>query len=190
MATESIEVTELLRLWREGDRDAENLLFETVLPHLRKLAQHFLRRERRDHTLEPTELVDTIYFKLVAAKDQDWQSRGHFYAIAARAMRRYLIDYARARTGPELVPLDTLGDSGAPARDKLEQAVMVDRLLEDLEKVNPEGCSIVELKFFLGLTDDEAADAVHMHVRKLQREWFDARRWLFERMEGIPPRNT
>src|SRR2546422_6721852 len=91
------DITDLLQRWRDGDRDAENDLFALVLPNLRRLAHYFMKGERKGHTLQATELVNQVYFKLVAAKDRDWRSRKHFFAIAARAMRRYLIDYARGR---------------------------------------------------------------------------------------------
>lgn len=183
MAPKPAEVTQLLQQWRTGSRDAENRLFEVVLPDLRRLAQYYMKKERPDHTLEPTDLVDQIYFKLIAARDRDWQNRGHFFAIAARAMRRYLIDYARARPDVELVPMEGLSEGFTASRSKFEQAVVVDRLLDRMEDENRDWCTIVELKFFLGLTDEEAAEVLHMHVRKLQREWFDARRWLFERLD-------
>lgn len=184
MPADSSDVTQLLREWRAGDASAANRLFEAVLPDLRRLAQHFMKKERADHTLEPTELVDQIYFKLVAAKDRDWQSRGHFFAIAARAMRRYLIDYSRTRPDAELVPMEALTESCGAPRDNMDLAVTIDSLLDRMEAVNHEWCTIVELKFFLGLTDDEAAEVMGIHVRKLQREWFDARRWLFERVQS------
>lgn len=90
------DVTQLLLKWREGDREAENELFTLVFPNLRRLAHYLMRGERKSHSLQATELVDQLYFRLVAAKDRDWQNRQYFFAIAGRAMRRYLIDYARA----------------------------------------------------------------------------------------------
>src|SRR5882724_4268711 len=95
------DVTQLLRRWREGDRDAENELFTRVLPDLRRLAHYLMKRERAGHTMQASELVDQVYFRLVAAKDRDWRTRKHFFAIAARAMRRHLIDYARGRPDAE-----------------------------------------------------------------------------------------
>ena len=90
-------ITLLLARWREGSRSAENELFALVLPNLQRLAHHLMKGERKGHTLQTTELVDQAYFRMVAAKDRDWRSRQHFFAIAGRAMRRYLIDYARGR---------------------------------------------------------------------------------------------
>src|SRR5215471_21380876 len=104
------EITQLLHRWREGSREAENELFALVLADLRRLAQYLMKGERKGHSLQPTELVDQIYFRLVAAKDRDWQNRQHFFAICARVMRRYLIDHARRRLDGEFVTVDGMRD--------------------------------------------------------------------------------
>src|SRR5262245_29157988 len=104
------DITELLQRWRDGSRDAENDLFALVLPNLRRLAHYLMKGERKGHTMQATELVNQVYIKLVAAKDRDWRSRKHFFAIAARAMRRYLIDHARGRPRNEFVVLSGLED--------------------------------------------------------------------------------
>jgi len=177
------EITQLLQEWRAGSHEAEERLFELVLPELRHMAHRCMKGERRDHTLQPTELVDQIYFRLVAAKDQSWQNRAHFFAIAARAMRRFLIDYARARPGVTFLPMDRMAGH-LPYRDsKIELALAVDSVLEDLAKDHSDLCSIVDLKFFLGLTDDETADVMGLSLRSTQRLWQDARRWLFDKLE-------
>jgi RNA polymerase sigma factor (TIGR02999 family) len=177
-------ITQLLQQWRQGSREAEGELFGLVAPDLRRLAHYFMRGERQGHTLQPTELVDEIYFRLVAAKDRDWRNRAHFFAIAGRAMRRYLIDYARGRPNAGFVPLDEMGLFSPAESAKLETAVMVDGLLDQLAHIHPDWCQVVEVKYFLGLTDEEAAEALAMKPRTLQRNWSDARQWLFERMEG------
>jgi RNA polymerase sigma factor (TIGR02999 family) len=178
------DITELLHRWRAGSPDAERELFERVVPELRRIAHYLLRGERKGHTLQATEMVDEIYFRLSRAKNQDWRSRQHFFAIAARAMRRYLIDYARARQTGELVTLDGLENLLPMDDEKLDQAIAVDRLLEGLEAVNPQWCTLVELKYFLGFTDEEAADALALKLRTTQRMWLEARQWLFTRMES------
>lgn len=181
------DVTKLLHEWRDGSPDAENELFNVVFPDLRRLAHYLMRGERKDHSMQATELVDQVYFRLVAAKNQDWQNRRHFYAIAARAMRRYLIDHARGRADAEFLPIDEMenflpGDLGQD-KSKLDNAVTIDRLLTEMGKTQPQWCSLVELKYFLGLTDEEAADVLGLKVRTMQRMWRDARFWLHERME-------
>lgn len=179
------DVTQLLHQWREGDREAESQLFELVLPDLRRLAHYLMSGERRNHSLEATELVNQVYFRLVAAKNRDWQNRRHFFAIAARTMRRHLIDHARGRPGAEFVPLDGIKDLLPAGTAKLDLAITVDRLLNELAEAKPEWSLIVEVKYFLGLGDEEAAEALGMKLRTMQRMWFEARQWLFERMESL-----
>ncbi|HXE63930.1 MAG TPA: ECF-type sigma factor [Bryobacteraceae bacterium] len=176
------EVTQLLHRWRQGSPEAESELFALVMPNLQRLAEHFIHRENPGHPMQATELVDTIYFRLVAAKDREWQSRRHFFAIAARAMRRYLIDQARGRPRGRFVTLGALEikrGSGGNA----DIAILVDRLLNELAETRPEWSMLVEMKYFLGLTDEETADAMGLKLRTLQRMWRDARQWLFSRME-------
>lgn len=178
------DITQLLRRWSEGSIDAENELFRVVRPDLAKLANHFIGLERPGHTVAPSDLVNEIYFRLVAAKNREWQSRHHFFAIAARAMRRYLIDYARNRGKAQFVPLPEIEVALSAGASKIELALTIDRLLHELQKVQPELCSVVELKFFLSLTDQEAADALGLKLRTFQRMWQDAREWLFQRVDG------
>jgi RNA polymerase sigma factor (TIGR02999 family) len=142
-----------------------------------------MKGERKGHTLQPTELVDETYFRLVGAKDRDWQNRAHFFAIAARAMRRYLIDYARARPGAEVIALEEIKDYLPADSANIDMAITVDRLLDQLAGTKPEWCRIVEVKYFLGLTDEEAADALGMKLRTMQRMWLEAREWLFAHAE-------
>ena len=181
---QSGDITQLLQRWREGSRDAENELFTLVLPNLRRLAHYLMKGERKGHSLQATELVDQIYFRLVAAKNRDWRNRQHFYAIAARAMRRHLIDHARARPEGEFVGLDTIKDFLPADSAKVDLGLSVDRLLDQLEKTKPDWCMLVEMKFFLGLTDEEAAETLGIKLRSMQRMWRDARQWLYERTES------
>jgi RNA polymerase sigma factor (TIGR02999 family) len=122
----------------------------------------------------------------VGARERDWENRRHFFAVAARAMRRLLIDHAGGRTTAEQVPIAGLEAWLRGRDDKLDLAVAVDQLLAELEATHQDWCSIVELKFFMGLTDEEAADALGLPLRTMQRKFSDARRWLFERLESRP----
>jgi RNA polymerase sigma factor (TIGR02999 family) len=183
MVDEPGEITLLLRKWREGDRDAENELFARVFPNLRRLAHFLMKGERRGHSLQATEIVNQVYLRLVAAKDRDWQNRRHFFAIAARAMRHYLIDHARRRPNAEFVELDGVQDLLPADSAKLDTAIAVDRLLDQLAATKPIWCELVELKYFLGLTDDEAAETLGIKLRTMQRMWSDARQWLFDQRE-------
>lgn len=175
------DITLLLHQWQQGSPDAENQLFDLVVPDLQRLARYLMKRERPDHSLQPTELVDQIYFRLVAAKNRDWQNRRHFFAIASRAMRRYLIDHARGRPDAQFIALDGMENFLPADGAQVELAITVDRLLNELAATNPEWCNLVELKYFLGLTDEEAADVLGIKMRTMQRMWRDAREWLFER---------
>jgi RNA polymerase sigma factor (TIGR02999 family) len=183
MADDTGDITHLLHKWRDGSPLAENELFELVHADLRRLAHFRMQRERKAGSLQTTELVDQVYIRLVAAKNRDWQNRQHFFAIAGRAMRHYLIDLARVRPDAEVIGLENL-EQMLPGRSaKVDFAITVGRLLDELEKAEPAWCNLVELKFFLGLTDEEAADVLGIKLRTIQRMWHDARRWLFERME-------
>src|SRR5262245_15728796 len=120
------DVTQLLQRWRGGDRDAENQLFVLVLPNLRRLARYLLKGERKDHSLQCTELINQVYLRLVKAKDRDWQNRAHFFAIAARAMRRHLIDHARAGPKASFVALEDVKEFLPADTADLELAITVD----------------------------------------------------------------
>ncbi|HLH00951.1 MAG TPA: ECF-type sigma factor [Bryobacteraceae bacterium] len=178
------DITGLLHQWREGNREAENELFALVLPNLQRLAHHMMRGERKGHTLQATELVNQIYLRMVAAKDRDWRNRQHFFAIAARAMRRYLIDYARGRPNADFVPLEGIENVLPAGSARVDLAITVDRLLTELEQSKPEWCTLVEVKYFLGLTDEEAAETLGLKLRTMQRMWRDVRKWLFEHTES------
>jgi RNA polymerase sigma factor (TIGR02999 family) len=190
MPEQTGDITQLLQQWRHGSAEAENQLFDRVNPGLRRLAHYVMKGERKGRSLQPTELVDQIYLRLVAAKDRDWQNRKHFFAIAGRAMRRYLIDQARGRPDAEFVTFERL-ETLLPARtSKLEFAITIDQLLNQLAKANPEWCQLVELKFFLGLTDEEACEVLGIKLRTMQRMWRDARQWLFEQTESGHGKNN
>jgi RNA polymerase sigma factor (TIGR02999 family) len=178
------EVTRLLKQWRQGSRTAEARLFALVLPDLRRLARRYMRRERQGHTLAPTALLNETYLRLTGAKHQDWQDRRHFFAVAARAMRRYLIDYARGRPKAQFVSMT--GSDWLPAAEtpRMETALAVDRLLTELEHEHPDRCAVVEFKFFLGFTDQETADALGIPLRTVQRRWQEGREWLYERLRS------
>jgi RNA polymerase sigma-70 factor (ECF subfamily) len=178
------EITRLLHQWQSGDRDAESALFELLLPDLRKMAQRHFRNERVSHTLQPTALVNEAFLRLSRSKHLEWRDRQHFFAIAGRIMRRYLIDHARARPGVVLIAMESVPERLLAGKSRTELAFDIDRLLDELDAENRQQCSVVELRFFLGLTDEEAADALGLSLHTLQREWYRARRWLFERLEA------
>jgi RNA polymerase sigma-70 factor, ECF subfamily len=177
------EITLLLRDWREGDKAAESRLFELVMPDLRRIAERCFARERPGHTLQPTALINEAFLRLTAARKIDWRDRGHFLAFAARVMRRYLIDYWRSKPSVRIealhgMPESVLGAYSGP----LDLMLALDAALEDMDSQSKQWSAVIELKFYLGLSDEEAADALNLPLRSLQREWFRARNWLFERL--------
>jgi len=180
--TEPEDITLLLHQWRDGDRDAESKLFGALMPELRKIADRCLRRERRGHTLQRTELVNEIFLKLDKAKTIDWQDRGHFLAIVTRMMRRYLIDYARSRHKCELLSMEGLPEGVMAGRTRLELAVAVDEQLDEMEKEFPRRCSVIVLMSYLGLTPQEAAEKLGLSQRTVEREWHEGKKRLFERL--------
>lgn len=177
------EITILLERIRLGNKEAESRLYEIVMPDLRRLAQHFMSGERPDHTLQATELVSRMYLRLAGAKFS-LRDRGHFFAIAARAMRRELIDYARSRPHLEVVPLIGFPERVLATKDKRELAVTIDELLDRMRETMPLECSIVEMKFFFGTTDEETAEILGLPLRSMQARWQNARIWLFENAEA------
>ena len=175
------EVTRLLHAWSAGDRTVEDRLFSLILPDLRNLAQYLMRREPRDATLQPSALLNEAYMRLLASRERDWENRRHFFAVAARVMRRLLIDHARTRRKSLVVPIDSAREP-RESDPQLELSLAVDRLLDELQQTHPDWCSIVELKYFIGFTDAETADALGLPLRTVQRRFGDARRWLYERL--------
>jgi RNA polymerase sigma-70 factor (ECF subfamily) len=182
---DSSDVTVLLQAWGAGDRSVEDRLFAMLLPDLRRIARNLMRREPAGHSLQTTALLNEAYLRLVRDRERDWESRQHFLAFAARAMRNLLIDHARGRRGGPKLPLDEFAGLLPTRPEHLELAISIDTLLHELVESHPDWCAIVEMKFFAGFTDDEACEALGIPLRTLQRRFGDARRWLFERME--PP---
>jgi RNA polymerase sigma factor (TIGR02999 family) len=179
------QITELLRDWQEGSQEALDRLMPVVYSALRGIASRHLARERRDGTLATTALVHEAYVRLVDQRDVDWQSRAHFFAIAARMMRRIVIDEARRRKrtkrGSGVVPVqiesaDAVAEGGGL---EIPDVLALDRALADLETMDPEQGRVVELKFFGGLTVEEIAAVMNTSTRTVKREWSVARAWLY-----------
>lgn len=164
-----------------GDKDAADRLLPMVYEHLRKAAQLDLMGERTGHTLSATALVHEAYLKLVGPRDVAWASRGHFYAAAAEAMRRILLDHARsrARRGGAIARFEQLEDVAALATADPEQIVAVDAAVRRLETEDPEAAAMVRLRFYAGLSVDQAAQALAMSPRSAARVWSYARAVLY-----------
>ena len=178
-------VTSLLRAWGQGDLRARETLMPLVYRELRRQATVYLRRERADHTLQPTALVHEAYLRLVGQERVVWQSRAHFYGIAAQMMRRILVDHARGhRRGKRFgvavrVPLDDrIGAAEPPDVDLL----LLDQALDELTAIDLRQGRIVELRYFGGLSEDEVADVLAISRSTVTREWQIAKGWLFRRV--------
>lgn len=191
------EVTQLLN--RLGGGDAEprgtspervvDRLFPLVYDELKGLAQARLRSERPDHTLNATALVHEAYLKLVDQTRANWQNRAHFFAIAARAMRRILVDYAKARNAEKRgggAPLATFDEESGPRTSGPEELLELDEALTRLEALEPRQARVVEYRFFVGLRDKEIAEALGVSVPTVRLDWRTARAWLGTELGPAP----
>lgn len=182
-------VTVLLRSAAAGNPDASASLFAIVYDELRRLAASALRHERAGHTLQPTALVHEAYVRLASEPDERWRDRSHFFAVAALAMRRILVDHARSRNAlkrrhyEEAVPLDQVAVF-APDTPDLD-ILALDRALRRLAEIDPRQAQVVELRFFGGLSVEETAEIAGASVRTIKRDWQAARAWLRREMARI-----
>ena len=184
-------VTEWLIAWGQGDQLARERLMEAVYGDLRRRAAAFLRRERQAHTLQPTALVHEAFLRLVDQSRASWKNRAQFLAVAARMMRRVLVDHARARGARKRdaglrVSLDDapeLAEAGTTDVDLLA----LDQALQALAALDERQATIVELRYFAGLTVEEAAEVLDVSPATVKRDWVAARAWLFQRLRGSRP---
>jgi RNA polymerase sigma-70 factor, ECF subfamily len=176
------DVTALLTDLAKGNGGAASKLIPLVYDELRRLAGGYMRRERSDHTLQPTALVHEAYLKLVEQRSVDWQGRAHFLGIAAQIMRRILIDHARGHLrdkrggGERPVPLD---EALVFAPEQSSELVKLDQSLERLAKLDPRQSKIVELRFFGGLTVEQTAEVLGISEKTVKRDWSMAKAWLY-----------
>lgn len=181
------EVTELLLSWNQGDRDALDRLIPLVEAELRRLARRFMRRERGDHTLQTSALINEAYLKLVDQQSVQWQDRAHFFAVSAQIMRHILIDHARKHQyakrggGAEKIPLDEVAEL---SDQRAAELIAMDDALRDLATADPRKSQIVELRFFGGLSIEETAEALDISPATVTREWRMARAWLHHAMSS------
>jgi len=180
------EVTLLLKQLTKGEEGAVEKLIPLVYDELRRLAAGYMRRERPDHTLQPTALVHEAYLKLVEQRNSDWQSRAHFFGVAAQLMRRILIDHARAhlrskRGGRESKV--SIEEACLFSEDRSGELLALDEALVTLEKLDPRQSRIVELRFYGGLSVDEASEVLNISPRTVEREWTIAKAWLYMQLK-------
>jgi RNA polymerase sigma factor (TIGR02999 family) len=185
MAPRTDQVTRLLRDWSAGDSEALNQLAPLVYGELRRIAGNFLQAERPGHTLQPTALVHEAYIRLVQQDQPAWNSRAHFTAVAAHYMRQILVDHARKRNavkrgnGEAAVSLD---DVVAYAPDRSDRLLALDEALHELAGAAPERCQMIEMHFFGGMTQEEIATVLSIHVNTVARHLRVAQAWLQSRM--------
>ena len=183
-AQSPLQLTALLRAWGNGDQDAGERVFPLVFQELRRQAARYMRRERREHTLQPTALVHEAYLRLAGLDGLDFPSRGHFFALAAKVMRRVLVDHARRRRAAKREGWRvTLSDPDLPAGSAPGTDLLaLDEALDELTRLDPDQARIVELRFFAGLSVEETAQIVRVSPRTVKREWQTARVWLQHRL--------
>ena len=177
--------TDLLRAWGRGDLQARDDLLPLVYGELRQRAAAYLRRERRDHTLQPTALVNEAYLRLVGQRRVSWQNRAHFIGVAAQMMRRILVDHARAhrairRPGAGLKV--SLAEAIGATRPLDCELLLLDQVLNDLAAQDPRQAQIVELRYFGGFSEQEVADVLAISRSTVTREWQTARAWMYRRL--------
>ncbi|HZU21797.1 MAG TPA: sigma-70 family RNA polymerase sigma factor [Terriglobales bacterium] len=183
-------ITLLLLRWREGERNALDELVPLVYDELRRLARHYLRQERNNHTLQTTALVHEAYLRLAGEDPPQWQNRAHFFGIAAGAMRRILVEHARGVAAAKR--------GGGACRVTLDRALAfapqvdldvaeLDRSLCELTRLDAQQGRLVELRFFAGLSIEEASEVLGISPSTAKREWAAARAWLYRAMMGSAP---
>jgi RNA polymerase sigma factor (TIGR02999 family) len=182
----STDITGLLGRWSSGDPAALERLMPLIYAECRRIAARQLRREGRDHTLAPTELVHELYLRLVDQRHATWENRAQFFGVAAQIMRRILVDYARARHARKrggsaiFVSLDVAAETSKEG--SVADVLAIDAALDRLAARDPEQVRIIELRFFAGLTVEETAHVVGRSPRTVKREWALAKAWLYREL--------
>jgi RNA polymerase sigma factor (TIGR02999 family) len=175
------DITRLLADWNGGNQTALDKLLPLVYEELRRLASHYMRRERTDHMLQTTALVHEAYLRLVNQENARFQTRAHFFAVAAQVMRRILVDYARgrhrAKRGKGAADLN-LNDVAVLSDERAEEVIAVNSALDNLTAIDPRKSRVFELRYFGGLSVDEAAEALKVSPATVARDWRMAKAWL------------
>jgi RNA polymerase sigma factor (TIGR02999 family) len=189
-ASPSHDVTGLLIEWSEGEQGALDRLLPLVYDELRRLAGRSLQRERAGHTLQATGLVHEAYLRLVDQRRVEWKERAQFFAVAARIMRRILVDHARRRNAEKRgggAVKETLDDWLAPGATDGVDVLALDEAMQRLEAIDSRQSRIVEMRFFAGLTVEEVADVLQVSPATVKNDWRVARAWLFGELQGRAP---
>lgn len=180
----------MLKAWSDGDKNAADALMPHVYEGLRKIAAQYLRKERSDHTFQPTALVHEAYLKLIDISDAKWQDRAHFFAAASTMMRHMLVDHARARLTDkrggdvQRIELDEAVSFSDTGSEKNLDILTLDGALNQLAAFDEQQSRIVELRFFGGLTVEETAEVLKISPATVKREWSLAKAWLYRKING------
>jgi RNA polymerase sigma factor (TIGR02999 family) len=180
-------VTQLLQQWSSGDNAALAELTPLVYEELRRLAHHYMDRERPGHTLQTTALVNEAYLRLADQTNSNWQSRAHFFAVAARAMRHILVNYAKSNQaqkrggGAARIELD---EAAILSPEQSKEIVDLHEALERLATLNSRKARVVELKYFGGLNQDEIAEVMKISTVTVRRDWMFAKTWLYDELQN------
>jgi len=180
------DVTQLLRAWSDGHQEALEKLMPLVYDELRRLARHYMRRERPGHILQTSALVNEAYLRLIDASQVSWQNRAHFFAISAELMRRILVDFARAQQSQKRgagAPAVSLDEDLDVSEQRLDLAAL-DDALKALAALDPRKSRIVELRFFGGLSVEETAEVLKVSPETVKRDWKLAKVWLLRELSG------
>jgi RNA polymerase sigma factor (TIGR02999 family) len=189
MTAGRVPVTELLKKISAGDRDAADRLMTDLYPELHRIAANAFRRERSNHTLQPTALVNEAYMRVLGTASIDWRDRAHFFALMARLFRRILVDHGRTANaakrgaGAARISLDDVHEPGLATSD---DTVAIDEALALLEGDHPRAARVVELKYFGGLSEAEMAEVLGISMPTVARDWRYAKAWLFDRLAPLP----
>jgi RNA polymerase sigma-70 factor (ECF subfamily) len=181
------EITQLLAEWSNGNQTALDKLYPLVYDELHKMANRYMKRERKDHTLQTTALINEAYVRLVDQKNVHWENRAHFFAISAQIMRRILIDHARRHAyakrggGAQRVSLD---ETAMVASDPASDMLLLDEALNRLAEMDPRRGQVVELRYFGGLNNEEIAGVLKISENTVTRDWNMARAWLYQELSG------
>lgn len=182
------EITQILQDWSDGDKDAKEQLLPFVYDELKRQARSLMSAERSDHTLQPTALVHEAFLRLSEQTEMDWKNRSHFYGIASRLMRQILVDHARlhgsAKRGSNAIHF-SVDDVKIPVEERAGSILVLNEILERLEKFDEKQAKIVEMRFFGGMSSTEIAEALDVSERTVGREWEAARLWLYRELNSI-----
>jgi RNA polymerase sigma factor (TIGR02999 family) len=181
------EITQLLAEWSDGNQTALDKLYPLVYDELHKMANRYMKRERKDHTLQTTALINEAYVRMVDQKNVHWENRAHFFAISAQIMRRILIDHARrhhyAKRGGGALKV-SLDETAMVASNPAPDMLLLDEALNRLAEMDPRRGQVVELRYFGGLNNEEIAGVLKISENTVTRDWNMARAWLYQELSG------